>query len=208
MPAAAFTGERRAPPDRGDAGVASAALYRGPMRLALTGRHLEISPGLRALVDRKLVRLERLLGGAIVSAQVVCSRQKDRLEADVTVHMRGDHTLASRATGATWEAVLTTVVEKIQRQGVKVKDKWQERKRRVPARTRAAAPAAETPKSDGPRIVRVTRAQLKPMTVENAALELAASGEAFLVFRNADTDGLSVLLRRRAGEFGLLVPER
>ena len=83
------------------------------MRLALTGRHLDISPGLRALVDRKLVRLERLLGGAIVSAQVVCSRQKDRLEADVTVHMRGDHTLASRATGATWDAVLTTVVAPI-----------------------------------------------------------------------------------------------
>lgn len=181
------------------------------MRLALTGRHLEISPGLRALVDRKLVRLERLLGGAIVSAQVVCSRQKDRLEADVTVHMRGDHTLASRATGATWDAVLTTVVEKIQRQGVKVKDKWQERKRRVPARARAAAaaaPAADAPPANGPRIVRVTRAHLKPMTIENAALELAASGEAFLVFRNADTDGLSVLLRRRAGEFGLLVPER
>jgi putative sigma-54 modulation protein len=178
------------------------------MRLALTGRHLEISPGLRALVDRKLVRLERLLGGAIVSAQVVCTRQKGRLEADVTVHMRGDHILASRATGATWDAVLTTVVEKIQRQGVKVKDKWQERKRRVPARARAAAPAAEAPPSDGPRIVRVTRGQLKPMTIENAALELAASGEAFLVFRNADTDGLSVLLRRRAGEFGLLVPER
>jgi putative sigma-54 modulation protein len=182
------------------------------MRLALTGRHLEISPGLRALVDRKLVRLERLLGGAIVSAQVVCSRQKDRLEVDVTVHMRGDHTLASRATGATWDAVLTTVVEKIQRQGVKVKDKWQERKRRTPARTRAVAAAAaapaEAPPSNGPRIVRVTRAQLKPMTVENAALELAASGEAFLVFRDAETDGLNVLLRRRGGEVGLLVPER
>ena len=41
------------------------------MRLVLTGRHLDISPGLRTLVDRKLVRLERLLGNAIVSAQVV-----------------------------------------------------------------------------------------------------------------------------------------
>ncbi len=77
------------------------------MRLVLTGRHLEISPGLRTLVDRKLVRLERLLGNAIVSAQVVCVREKDRLEADVTVHMRGEHTLAIRATGATWSSALT-----------------------------------------------------------------------------------------------------
>lgn len=177
------------------------------MRLVLTGRHLDISPGLRTLVDRKLVRLERLLGNSIVSAQVVCVREKDRLEADVTVHMRGDHTLASRATGATWSSALTTVVDKIERQGSKVKGKWKERKRRTaPARggTRTAAVAAESPASNGPRVVRITDAQLKPMTVESAAMELAASGDAFLVFRNAETNGLNVLLRRAAGEFGLL----
>jgi putative sigma-54 modulation protein len=181
------------------------------MRLVLTGRHLEISPGLRTLVDRKLVRLERLLGNSIVSAQVVCVREKDRLEADVTVHMRGDHTLASRATGATWSSALTTVVDKIGRQGSKVKGKWKERKRRAaPARaaatrTAAAVPVvAERPASNGPRVVRITDAQLKPMTVETAAIELAASGEPFLVFRNAKTNGLNVLLRRAAGEFGLL----
>jgi putative sigma-54 modulation protein len=182
------------------------------MRLVLTGRHLDISPGLRALVDRKIVRLERLLGNAIVSAQVVCVREKDRLEADVTVHMRGDHMLASRATGTTWSSALTAVVEKIERQGAKVKGKWKERKRRVNASRRTQATAAtgpvEAPTAPAPRVVRVTRAQLKPMTVDNAALELAASGEAFLVFRNADTDGLNVLLRRRSGEFGLLEPER
>ena len=46
------------------------------------------------------------------------------------------------------------------------------------------------------------------MTIENAALELSASGEPFLVFRNADTDALNVLLRRRAGEFGLVESDR
>jgi putative sigma-54 modulation protein len=182
------------------------------MRLVLTGRHLDISPGLRTLVDRKLVRLERLLGNAIVSAQVVCVREKDRLEADVTVHMRGDHTLASRATGATWGSALTTVVDKIERQGVKVKGKWKERKRRTTSRSAepkaVATPVDGRPAAAVPRVVRVTRAQLKPMTIENAALELSATGEAFLIFRNADTDALNVLLRRRGGEFGLLESDR
>ena len=59
-----------------------------------------------------------------------------------------------------------------------------------------------------PRVVRVTRTHLKPMTIENAALELSATGEAFLVFRNAETDSLNVLLRRREGEFGLLESDR
>ncbi len=182
------------------------------MRLVLTGRHLDISPGLRGLVDRKLVRLERLLGNAIVSAQVVCIRDKDRLEADVTVHMRGDHILACRATGATWSAALTTAVAKIERQGARVNGKWKERKRRVTSsRGEAeseATPVDGRPAPAGPRVVRVTRAQLKPMTVESAALELAASAEPYLVFRNADTDALNVLLRRRPGEFGLLESER
>ena len=182
------------------------------MRLVLTGRHFDMSPGLRTLVDRKLVRLERLLGNAIVSAQVVCVREKDRLEADVTVHMRGDHILASRATGATWNSALTTVVDKIERQGVKLKGKWKERKRRVTSTRRTAeagaAPVDGRPTPVHPRVVRITRAQLKPMTVANAALELSAAGDPFLVFRNADTDALNVLLRRRSGEFGLLESDR
>lgn len=179
------------------------------MRLVLTGRHLDISPELRALVDRKLVKVERVLGNAIVSAQIVLTREKDRLCGEITLHLRGDHMLAVHTTGATWQAVLTAGVEKIQRQGERVKGKWQERKRRVapprqaPERT-GTQPQAAVPGNGAPRVVRVSRAPVKPMSVENAALELSQSGEPFLVFRNAQTDSLSVLLRRRAGEFGLL----
>jgi hypothetical protein len=46
------------------------------------------------------------------------------------------------------------------------------------------------------------------MSVENAAIELAASGDPFLLFRNVDTDGLSVLIRRSSGAFGLVEPDR
>ena len=183
------------------------------MRLVLTGRHVDISPGLRALVNRKLARLERTLGDAIVSAQVVCVRQKDRLEADVSLHMRGDHVLAGRASGDTWQSVLTAAVDKIGRQGERVKGKWKQRKRRAvkPATPPepAAAPAVDgQPRRSGLRVVRVTRTALKPMTVESAAIELAASGEPYLVFRNAESDALSVLLRRGNGDFGLLEPGR
>jgi putative sigma-54 modulation protein len=185
------------------------------MRLVLTGRHLDISPGLRTLVNKKLTRLERTLGDAIVSAQVVCVRHKDRLEADVSLHMRGDHVLAGRASGDTWQSVLTAAVDKIARQGSRVKGKWKGRKRRAVkpgSRQEAAALAAPAvdgqPRRLGPKVVRVTRTALKPMTVETAAIELAASGEPYLVFRNAESDALSVLLRRDNGDFGLLEPGR
>jgi putative sigma-54 modulation protein len=181
------------------------------MRLVLTGRHVDITPGIRRLVDRKLARLERLLGNALVSSQVVLSLEKNRHLADVSVHVRGDHMLSGRTDGATWTTALTGAIEKIQHQAAKLKGKWAERKRRgTSVRSRAGAmeviPAAPTP--NGPRIVRILRAQFKPMSVESAAMELAESGDPFLLFRNVDTDGLSVLVRRSGGAFGLVEPER
>jgi hypothetical protein len=65
--------------------------------------------------------------------------------------------------------------------------------------------ATAGPAARAPRIVRLSRAQFKPMSIETAAIELSASGEAFVLFRNVETDGLSVLVRQ-AGQFGLVEP--
>jgi ribosome hibernation promoting factor len=177
------------------------------MRLVLTGRHVDITPGLRRLVDGKLARLGRLLGDSIISAQITLTREKDRHVADVTLHVRGDHMLNGRVASTTWSGALAGAVEKIQSQAKKVKGKWAARKRQGTAvRTPAADPAAAS--TNGPRVVRLTRTRFKPMSLENATLELAASGEVFLLFRNVETDGLSVLLRGQAGEFHLVEPER
>ena len=183
---------------------------KAPMRLVLTGRHVDITPGLRRLVDGKLARLERLLGDAIVSAQVVLTREKDRHVADVTLHVRGDHMLNGRAAGATWSSALAGAVGEDPEPG-------EEGERQVGASASGRAPA-RPPSAPRRRVPRrrartarassaLTRTQFKPMSLENATLELAASGEAFLLFRNVETDGLSVLLRaagrrvrpRRAG---------
>jgi ribosome hibernation promoting factor len=181
------------------------------MRLVLTGRHVDITPGIRRLVDRKLTRLERLLGNALVSSQVVLTLEKGRHLADVMVHVSGDHMLSTRTDGPTWSAAMTAALEKIQHQAAKVKGKWAERKRRrspPPPEAEASAPLAREAARNGPHVVRVSRAQFKPMSVENAAIELAASGDPFLLFRNVDTDGLSVLIRRSSGAFGLVEPDR
>lgn len=181
------------------------------MRLVLTGRQVDITPGIRRLVDRKFARLERLLGDALVSSQVVLALEKGRRHADITVHVAGDHQLSTRTAGPTWNTALGAAVEKVTHQAAKLKGKWTESKRRrapISSAVAALTGPAEPPPSNGPRVVRVSRAQFKPMSVENAALELAASGDPFLLFRNVDTDGLSVLIRRAGGSFGLIEPER
>ena len=181
------------------------------MRLVLTGRHVDITPNLRKLVDRKLAKLDRMFGDAIVSAQVILTREKYRRVAELVVHTRGDHMLHGAADHASWEQSLTGSVEKIVQQGKRVKGKWQERKRHAtPIKTvasRAAARAVEPPEPAGPRIVRTSRYAAKPMTVEEAAREVDGARDGFLVFRNATTDTINVLYRRKDGDFGLIEPE-
>jgi putative sigma-54 modulation protein len=187
------------------------------MRLALTGRHVDITPALQRLAERKVGKLDRLLNDGIVSAQVVLTLQKHRHVVDVRAHARGDHVLHGLGDTDAWETSFTEAIEKIAQQLLKVKGKWQERKRRAaPAEVIAAVAVLPPPQPETEaeaeeqrprRIMRASRYPVKPMTVEEAAMEVEAGADAFLVFRNATTDSINVLYRRKDGNLGLIEPE-
>ena len=190
------------------------------MRLELTGRHIEITPVLRRLVDTKLAKLERLLNDSAVSAQAVLTREKHRHRADITLHARGEKFLHGVGNSGSWETSLTEAIDKITQQAQKVKGKWQERKRRgavkgVPiigeereaARVKPAGPARTRERVRMPRILRAQRQSIKPMTVADAAREVDAGGDGVVVFRDVETSTVSVLYRRRNGELTLVETE-
>jgi putative sigma-54 modulation protein len=180
------------------------------MRLELTGRHVAITPTIRHLVDRKVAKLTRVLNDAAVSAQVVLTREKYRHVTEIAVHMRGDHVLAGKTSGATWTDSVGRAIEKIEQQAQKVKGKWNGRKRRAaPDGVLTPAPAA-TPAEEvvPPRVVRASRYHVRPMSVEDAALAVETGRDEFLVFRNAGTGAINVLYRRKDGDLGLIEPER
>lgn len=99
------------------------------MRLELTGRHLDVSPALRRLVERKLAKLERLLDHRALSAQVVLSVGKRSHRADVTLHARGEKFLHGVAEAPAWAAAVGGAMTKIEQQAQKVKGKFDNRKR-------------------------------------------------------------------------------
>lgn len=111
------------------------------MRLLLTGRQVSITPNLRRLVEARLAKLERRFAEALVSVQVVLSREKNRLEAEVVVHARQDHMLKGVGTTDAWGTSLTAAVKKVLQQAETVKGKWQERKRSAVS-VRTPPPAA------------------------------------------------------------------
>src|SRR5918912_3623072 len=100
------------------------------MRLELTGRHVDITPSLRRLVEGKLGKLERMLNDSAVSAQAVLTREKYRHRAEITLHARGEKFLHGVGNTGSWEGSVADAIEKITQQAQKVKGKWQERKRR------------------------------------------------------------------------------
>jgi putative sigma-54 modulation protein len=187
------------------------------MRLELTGRHVDITPNLRRLVDTKLAKLERVLNDSGVSAQAVLTLEKRRRRADITVHARGEKFLHGVGSSATWAVAVGEAIDKIAQQVQKMKGKWQERKRRgrrpeeaaqAPTEASGAAPtAASRVRPRMPRVLRASRQPIKPMTVADAAREAESSGDGVVVFRDSETSSISVLYRRRNGELTLVETE-
>jgi putative sigma-54 modulation protein len=188
------------------------------MRLELTGRHVDITPALRHLLDTKLSKLERVLNDRAVSAQAVLTREKHRHRADITLHARGEKFLHGVGDAASWPASLTQAIARLTQQAHRIKGKWQERKRRgggksaviaasretVPAKP-AAAPTALRARM--PRILRASRQAVKSMSVADAAREIEAGGDGVVVFRDVETAAVSVLYRRQNGELTLVETE-
>ncbi len=191
------------------------------MRLELTGRHVDITPTLRRLVDTKLAKLERMLNDSVVSAQAVLTREKHRHRTDITLHARGEKFLHGVGDSGSWEASVSAAIEKITQQAHKIKGKWQERKRRGPdkgiapvseervaLRVKPVTPArTRRPRLRMPHILRASRQSIKPMSVADAAREVQAAGEGVVVFRNVETESISVLYRRVDGELTLVETE-
>ena len=195
------------------------------MRLELTGRHVDITPALRRVVESKLAKLERLLNHRAVSAHAVLTREKHRHRADITLHARGERFLHGVADTDTWETSVSQAVEKITQQAQKVKGKWQPRKGRASVRgdrsvasmgdlgEAAAVRPAEPPRARPrartrmPAILRTSRQAIKPMSVADAARELNAGGDGVVVFRDVETAALSVIYKRPDGELTLVETE-
>jgi putative sigma-54 modulation protein len=192
------------------------------MRLELTARHFTIPAPVRKIAEQRLGRCLRPLNDGAVSAQIVVTREKTRFHAEVTLHARGEHFMHGEATGRDATAALGAAIDKIERQVLKLKSKWTERKRQGIS---AAKAASATPRPERGaaafgtdlgerdnggqqlRIIRARRYAVKPMSVDEAAMEVADGRDAFLVFRNSSTEEINVLFRRADGNLGLIEPE-
>lgn len=187
------------------------------MDISIQGRNVEVSDALREAVDEKLSRLVRFLPG-MEHAEVRFHEERnpriaEKEVCEVTMHGHG-HVVRARAAAADSFAAVDRVVDKLEHRMAKLKGKLTGRNhpRRplsanshgAPAPAAGAGPVVAEEPEESPRIVRTKQFAIKPMTPEEAVLQMELLSHDFFLFTNADTSAAAVVYRRKDGHIGLI----
>lgn len=176
------------------------------MQISVRGKNIKVTDALRSYVDKRIAKLNRFFNN-FGEAQVLLSVEKENHRVEVTIPVNGIILRGEEATHDMYAAV-DMVVEKLEKQVEKYKSRFN---RRVRAN---AAPGSELPAQDAAeqpveeyKVVRVKRFAMKPISIEEAIMQMNLLGHNFFVFTNAETDAVSVIYRRKDGNYGLIEPE-
>jgi putative sigma-54 modulation protein len=179
------------------------------VRLQVKGKNVEVSDSLKTYAHEKLGKLEKHLNDAArLELELAVEKNPSIAEnqiAEGTIWTKGP-VLRARESSPDMRASIDMLVEKLERQARRYRDK-----RRRSARTNAGGVEAEAipvvPEEESPVIVKTKQFAVKPMTPEEAVLQLELIGHDFFVFQNADTTDANVVYRRRDGNYGLIEPQ-
>jgi putative sigma-54 modulation protein len=180
------------------------------MQFHVKGRNLEVSDAIRSYAEQKLAKLDRQLNDPRVELELAVERNPSIAAnhvAEATIWTKGP-VLRAREASSDMRASIDQLVEKLERQVTRYRSQGRSRRRRA---ARANGPAPETipvvPDEAEPMIVKTKQFPVKPMTPDEAVLHLELIGHDFFVFRNAESDEVNVVYRRRDGNYGLIEPQ-
>jgi putative sigma-54 modulation protein len=174
------------------------------VQLRVKGRGVEVTDAIRSYAEKRLGRLERQLPDPDIELQLSAESNpsiRDAHVAEATVRTKGP-VLRARESSHDMRASIDQLVDKLERQVTRYREK-RGRHRRAPRQ--ATDEGIEMPEE--PQIVRTKQFAVKPMTAEEAVLQLELVGHDFFVFRNADSNEVNIVYRRRQGGYGLIEPQ-
>lgn len=166
------------------------------MEISISFRHLASSDYLKAYVEEKLRRLERYVDEPLEAHVVFSSERKHQKRVDVMLNMNGVIINAQEVMDDI-RAAIDKIVDKLERR----LKRYREKIRKIREKRRTELPEEERELKN---LVIRKNINLKPMDVEEAILQLKASGNSFLVFRDRDNDTVCVLYKRRDGNFNII----
>lgn len=183
------------------------------MNIEYTGRNYSIDDRVRTFTEDKLQRLGKFLQDPVeVRVTLEEAAKGKRQKAEVHIHHRLGLLQAAEETHEMLES-LGTAIGKVEKQARRSNAKMIDRRRRPdrngePHGWPMEVVERESVRGGGePRVIRSTRIQIKPMSIDEAALQLESSRNDFVVFRDATTDRVNVLYKRKDDNYGLIAPE-
>ena len=175
------------------------------MIVNVTFRHTEPIESLRTYAEEKITKLDKYLDSP-AEAHIVLTVEKFRHQADITLSVNGTRIKAFEETGDMYSAidqVMDKVEKQLKRHLSKIRDRRSEGGREE---NLVEEGGAEVPSPDEEAVIEVEKLEAKPMDPEEAAMQLGFSNQEFMVFRNAKTNEINVLYRRKDGNLGLIEP--
>ena len=181
------------------------------MQIAVTFRHMESSDAVRSYVEEKLAKVKKYVEEPI-DAQVVLSVQKKiNHRAEVTMVAKG-LTMKSAEEKDDMYAAIDLMVDKIERQLKRYKEKLKRHKGSTGIQQRVEKAVISAPSVDDghetPEIIRSHSFFVKPMSVEEAVMQMDLLDKDFLVFTDDRSEQMNVVYRRKDGNYGLIGPQR
>ena len=174
------------------------------MRYTITGRNIDVTPGLRAAVEEKIGKLDRYFNPD-TEVIVTLSVQKGKQKIEVTIPVKGNIIRAEESSSDMYVSI-DLVEEIIERQLRKYKNKLIDQKQSAQAFSDLFI-SEDVEAEDEIQIVKTKRFAMKPMDPEEACVQMELLGHNFYVFLNAETEEVNVVYKRKGQTYGLIEPE-
>ena len=176
------------------------------MNFIISGKNIDVTPGLKSCIEQKLGKLERYFTPE-TEIIVTLSVEKERQKNEVTIPVKG-HIIRSEQSSNDMYVSIDLVEEVIERQLRKYKNKLVARNQEGSNFKQEFFESEDTSSEDDEiKIIRTKRFGIKPMFPEDACIQMDLLGHDFYVFFNAETEEVNVVYKRKNGTFGLIEPE-
>ncbi len=182
------------------------------MQITVVGRHFDVTEPIKKYMDSKLLRLEKF-SEKIKEAHAILEVQKFRHIAEITLYLKYFKLTATEESRDMY-ASIDKALGSLHKQLLKLRDRIKEHKaRRGPGKSELFAEVFKfeqgskaSQKEKKAKVIR-REFQPKPMSVDEACMELELFKDNFLVFRNSQTEDINVVYKREDGNYGLIAPE-
>ncbi|MDD5015908.1 MAG: ribosome-associated translation inhibitor RaiA [Atribacterota bacterium] len=178
------------------------------MKITFKGKHIEVTEGMRTYIEKRLNKIDRHFDH-ILEVIVTLSVEKNRQIVEATLQASRALIRAEEETDDMY-ASIDKVVDKLERQIQKYKEKYFQKPYPGSKTKKLVNEGVNIKDSESDRIAKIVKTKrfaIKPMSVEEAAMQMDLLGHNFFVFANDNTNKVNVLYKRKDGNFGLIEPE-